>query len=150
MAMTVRLPYRYDRRAASEEAQVFTDSVPSKTQQSFREEVDINTIVRRFRLTGSMPPARSVPQYGDFSQVTDFQTALNELRRSQEVFMSLPARIRERFANDPGRLLDFVGDPESLEEARKLGLVPKAPAKGPDVAPVVDASPAAHGAGSGS
>lgn len=99
---------------------------PSLAQQSFKDECDINTILERFGVTGELPTARAVPQYGDFSQVVDYQTAMNSVRASQEAFMELPAKIRARFENDPAKLLDFLGDEANRDEAVALGLVPKA------------------------
>ena len=93
------------------------------TQQSFKEDCDINTIVRRFGLTGQLPQDVRAPTYGDFTAVTDFHSAMNALREAQEAFMLMPAEVRERFRNDPGAFVDFCSDPANAEEARKLGLV---------------------------
>lgn len=135
-----RVPSKYDRVAASRAAQTPVGEV-GKTIQQFRESADINVLVRRFGLTGEMPPAKAIPQYGDFSQVVDFQTAMNALRSSQEAFDALPARIRDRFNNDPRRFLEFVHDADNRDEAVRLGLVPRPePPPRPDPAPepVVD------------
>lgn len=97
----------------------------SMAQQQFAEECDINTIVKRFGLTGEMPENVRVPQYGDFSGIGDYQSALNAVRDAEESFMELPAHIRARFGHDPQQLLEFVADGRNLEEARRLGLVPE-------------------------
>ena len=57
----VRSPYNYDRQAACDECCI-EDFGPSMTQQSQAEEADINTIVKRFGLTGKMPDNIRVPQ----------------------------------------------------------------------------------------
>lgn len=98
---------------------------PGKTQQHFKDEVDINTIVERFGLTGELPQVVQVPQYADYEGIFDFQTAMNAVRHAQEGFMELPAKLRARFDNDPQKLLTFLGDEENREEAIKLGLVNK-------------------------
>lgn len=96
---------------------------PSKTKQSFKEECDINTIVRRFGLTGELPSNVRMPQYGDFEEVMDYHTAMNAIRAAQESFQAMPAEVRARFGNDPGRFVDFCSDEANREEARKLGLL---------------------------
>lgn len=79
-------------------------SGPSLTQQQFAEETDINTIARRFGLTGELPAWRPEGVYGDFSGILDFESAVDRIARAREGFMRLPPEFRERFANDPGRL----------------------------------------------
>lgn len=47
----------------------------SMTQESHRDQTDVNAIVARFDRTGQLPPATRQPQYGD---VTDLQVDLTE------------------------------------------------------------------------
>lgn len=119
----LRTAHNYDRDAASDEAGLSCPPEEGVTQQQFAEECDINTIVRRFGLTGELPGDFKAPQYGDFTDVGDYQTALNSVLRAQEEFMSLPGEIRARFQNDPQQLLLFVHDEKNREEAQKLGLL---------------------------
>lgn len=100
--------------------------------QSAAEEADINTIVRRFGLTGQLPSDVRAPQYGDFTEVTDYQTAMNAVLEAEASFMAMPADVRSRFENDPGRFVDFCSNPDNRDEMKKLGLlvpekVPPAP-----------------------
>lgn len=127
-------PFNYDADMASEESGRDSGG-PSMTKQSFAEEVDINTIVRRFNLTGALPENVRVPQYADFDQVVDYHTAMLQVRASQEAFMQLPAHVRARFHNEPGELVDFVSDEKNRDEAIRLGLVVPKPVPAP-VAPV--------------
>ena len=53
---------------------------------------------------------------------------------AQSVFEGLPADLRDRFGNDPARLLEFVHDPRHLEESVSLGLID--PSKLPQPEPV--------------
>lgn len=92
-------------------------------QQQFRDECDINTIVTRFGITGELPNGVNMPVSGDFTGVVDFQSAMNLIRQSQEAFYELPADIRERFANDPARVIAFLDNPNNRDEAVKLGIV---------------------------
>lgn len=100
----------------------------SRTQQHFKEECDINTIVKRFGISGVVPGAARMPEYGDFTAATDYQTALNSVLEAQAEFMKLPAHVRKAFDNDPQQLLEFVSDDANRAEAEKLGLVPAKPA----------------------
>lgn len=101
------------------------EELESLTQQSFKDECDINEIVRRFGLTGQLPENFRAPVSGDFTGITDFQSAMNAVVRAQEEFDSLPAATREFFANDPQRLMDFVNDDKNRDKALELGLIPK-------------------------
>lgn len=127
-------PFNYDADKASDDAGLAPGG-PSLAKQSFAEEVDINTIVRRFGLTGQLPDNVRVPQYGDFSEVTDYHSAMLQVRAAQEAFMELPAHVRSRFHNDPGELVDFVSDEANRAEAEKLGLVVAKATPAPAVAP---------------
>lgn len=104
---------------------------PTRTQQSFKEESDINTIVERFKITGSVPQNLRMPQSGDFTGIFDYQTAMNALVQTRETFDTLPAKIRARFHNDPQEFYEFCIDEENQEEAIKLGLakMPEEPVK---------------------
>lgn len=96
----------------------------SRTKQSFKDESDINNIMRRYAKTGQLPDLiRRDPQYGDFSEATEYQEALNLVIRAQAQFEALDARVRDRFGNDPARFLEFVQNGENAEEMVKLGLM---------------------------
>jgi len=119
--------FNYNTEKASLESGIDGQAEPSMTQQQFREEADINTIVRRFGLTGQLPENPRLPTYGDFTEVTDYQTALNAVRLADESFMALPAPIRAEFDNDPQKLLLALDDERNADRLRELGLLnPKA------------------------
>lgn len=118
----LRSGFNYDMDAVSR-ATAVVNTEPTMTQQNFRDEVDINTIVKRFGLTGEMPEDFRAPEYGDFSDVTDFQSAQNAVLAAQAAFMEMPAGMRARFENNPQLLMEFLADKENLAEARELGLV---------------------------
>lgn len=134
----VRTAYNYDADAVSKETGIAIDPEESVVQQQFAEEVDINTIVRRFGLTGELPNGVNMPVSGDFTGVTDFHTAMNLIRQSEAAFAELPAEVRERFANDPARVISFLDDEKNREEAIRLGIVAKPEEKTRDVVAAVD------------
>lgn len=122
--MFLRAQYNYDTMAASDEAGLKCED-KSLAQQHQASEADINTIVKRFGLTGQLPSNVRVPQYGDFTSVTDYQTALNAVIAANDAFMLMPAYVRARFGNDPAQFVDFCSKPENSEEMIKLGLAVK-------------------------
>lgn len=129
----VRSAYNYDMNEASDESGLKCED-PTLAQQQYREESDINTIVERFNLTGTMPTNLKPPTYADYTdEITDYQTAWNMVVRARETFMQLPAKVRTRFDNDPQKFLTFCEDPENADEAKKLGLVnvPPKPVESP-------------------
>lgn len=98
----------------------------SLTQQHFKDECDIDCILKRYDSTGFLvdPLAVRRPvQFGDFSGVEDYQASMNRLSRIQEYFDGLPAGLRLRFGNDPAQLVAFLADERNSEEAVKLGLL---------------------------
>lgn len=116
---------------------------PSLAQQQFKDEVDINSLLDKFKVTGRMPEAVRLPAYGDFSGVSDYQSAMNALLSAQDSFMSLPASIRDRFLNSPQRYLEFCTDPKNADELVSLGLAQKADLPLPAKPAVPAAGPAA-------
>jgi phage internal scaffolding protein len=117
----LRSAYNYDTMQASDDAGVsFPDA--SLTQQQFKEEADINTIVNRFLKTGVLPTPNTFPQYVDFEGVFDYQSAMNLVRAADESFMRMDAKVRSRFNNSPQEFLEFFADPANIEEATRLGL----------------------------
>ncbi len=118
----VKNPITYDRDKNSDLAKfVFTG--PSRTKQSFRDECDINNILRQFNVTGQLPVGSVQPQYGDFSGITDYQSALNAVMAAQDSFLALPAKLRARFDNDPALFVEFASDEANRDELKALGLL---------------------------
>lgn len=100
---------------------------PSLTKQAFAEECDINTIVRRFGITGQLPENVRMPTYGDYTGVVDFKTAMDAMALARESFEAMPAHVRERFDNDTQKFVEFCSDEKNRDEAISLGLVPAKP-----------------------
>lgn len=122
-----RTPYNYNRDAASN---LHGLECLDKTlaQQQFKDECDINILFARYLETGEMPQIQQGLTYGNFEGIFDFQTAMNAVRTAEGLFTQLPARVKNRFDNDPQKLLEFMADPENRAEAEFLGLIDK---KGP-------------------
>ena len=124
-----RSAYNYDMDLASDKSGLKCDD-PSLTQQQFKEDSDINTIVDRFMKSGVLPNPVNMPQYVDYEGIFDFQSAMNVVRQADESFMRLDAKIRARFNNSPQEFLEFFGNPDNVDEAIRLGLaIPQAVAE---------------------
>lgn len=97
------------------------------TKQSFRDQCDVNTIMAKYKRTGTLDHVSGeTPAYGDFSNVTDYQSAMNQIIEANVAFEQLPATTRARFHNNPEELVTFMEDSDNQQEAEDLGLVPKA------------------------
>lgn len=133
--MIARSQKAYDRDAVSDETALRCPPEEDMTRQEFKDETDINTILRRFNISGELPQNVRMPTYGDFEGITSYHDAANVMRAAEESFNAMPAEIRERFGNDPAAFVEFCEQPENLEEARRMGLVPAAELADPTPAP---------------
>lgn len=104
---------------------------PSLAVQSQKAEADINTIVRNFGITGRMPSAVRLPSFGDYSQVSDYRSALEAVRQAEASFLEVSANVRARFHNDPQAFMEFCENPGNLPQLREWGLAPPAQAAAP-------------------
>jgi phage internal scaffolding protein len=136
----VRNPYNYDKDEASVNDALLCQD-PSLAQQHMKDECDINVIIERFGVTGELPNAPVSPQYGDFSGVTDYHSALNQINATMDDFMALPAKLRVRFDHDPVKLLEFLQNDQNRDEAMQLGLIDGQPVAEPIVSAVETPKP---------
>lgn len=114
----------YDGREAEvSDATALHDFGPSLAVQAAKDECDINNIIDRFNATGQFTHLKDAPlQYADVSHLTDFRDAMDIVVQAQDLFMSLDAKLRARFGNDPAAYVDFLMNPANMDEAVKLGL----------------------------
>ena len=122
-------------KAVSDATAIDFSNSPSLTQQSFVDECDINNIMARFEATGILPENPFEPRFGDATIYPEYHEAQNIMAEAHETFAALPAKIRERFHNDPAEYLSFFSDDNNLNEAISLGLINPLP--GDQEAPVV-------------
>ncbi|WNK13306.1 MAG: internal scaffolding protein [Microvirus sp.] len=108
----------------------------SLTKQAFKEECDINNIMKRFEKDGILAHYNQFQgDYGDFTSCPEYHEAQNKVMNANSMFLTLPAKVRERFSNDPARFLAFVSNPANRPGMVELGLL-KAEAVVPPVPPV--------------
>ena len=101
---------------------------PSLTKQSFKDEADINKIMRKYSMNDIEAAREAVETHlVDLSEMPDFHQAMTTVAEANELFMKIPSNIRDVFNHDPGRFMEFVTDPENREQMVELGLAKKAP-----------------------
>lgn len=97
----------------------------SMTQQHMKDECDINNIMAKYQKTGLITHvAKYQGMYDDFTVMPDFKTAMDTMLEAQEMFLTLPSDIREKFDNDAGEFVEFATDSRNYDEMVDLGLVP--------------------------
>lgn len=123
--------------------------LPSRTKQEFREDCDVNVIIRRFTKTGVLPnTAQATPRYIDAATLPDLQGAMHIMIEAEKSFMSLPAQVRKEFDNSPMQFVEFATKPENLDKLREWGLAPKPePEPGPQKVELVNPPPAPSSVG---
>lgn len=124
----IRSPYNYDSAVVTRALATKTGN-DGLTKQADAQDADINVLVKRFGITGTLPAVPVPPTYQQFSEVFDFQSAMNVIRDATEAFNALPSDVRKRFNNDPGAFVDFCSETAddgkslaNLAEMRKMGL----------------------------
>lgn len=79
----------------------------SLAKDSLREQTDINYIMKQCYKTGQLPHSNHEAIFGDFlNGVTDYKTALDQVKAAESAFMELPAALREQYGNDPGTFIN--------------------------------------------
>ena len=125
MKPTIRKNYERSRVA-----QPIGDPDKCLVQQSAMRECDVNSIMAKYRKTGLLEHVnRFQGNYGDFTEAPTYHDAFNKLVEAQEMFQSLPAHVRDKFANDPGLFLEYVSDDKNKAGMEELGLLPKGSVK---------------------
>lgn len=129
-----RTMYNYDREEATKATALYCKD-PTRAQQQFKEESDINNIMKKFGVTGELPQLIRPVMPDEYEEVTDFQSAMNVIRRANEAFMQMPSGVRARFQNNPQIFTEFFANEANRDEAEKMGLLlprkPKEPGKDP-------------------
>lgn len=91
-------------------------------QQQFKDDCDVNTIMRRFQKTGVIDHvAKHQPIYG-FASSQSYHESMNIVAIADSMFNDLPSSIRNEFSNNPEAFLEFVQDPKNAERAAELGI----------------------------
>ena len=118
--------------------------LPSRTQQSFKDETDINAIMAKYQKTGLIDHVNEHgAHYGDQPQAEDFHAAMNMVASTSSMFEELPSSTREQFDNDPAQFLEYLSDEERREELLKTKKINQDEI--PDEVPEIPETPANPG-----
>lgn len=115
------------REDGSKRVQYFCEG-PSLTRQEFQDECDLGKIIARFSATPEGLEQLQIAQgyvqsrFDDVSEIPDYRTALDQVKRAEEAFLRLPPKVRTRFDNDPALFLDFIDNPANHGELYDMGL----------------------------
>lgn len=91
-----------------------------RTKQAFKEQCDINKILKKAQKVGSLSHfEKHGAYYGDFADF-DFEEAQFALARATSMFEELPSQVRKDFGNNPGKFFEFVNAPENAGKIRDL------------------------------
>lgn len=98
---------------------------PDMCQQSFKDECDINNIVKRYiDVTGKEP---NVPLDGVINDFTGIgNMSLDEIQNAmiekKMAYDGLPPKLKKRFNGDIVKMMAFINDPDNHAECVALGL----------------------------
>lgn len=102
------------------------------TEQSHKDTCNINKIIRKYDKTGLIRHVSTIEaKFGSLSG-DDFKTMVDRVMEARRMFNELPANVRKRFENDPGKLLEFMEDGANRQEAIDLGLIDQQWSEGTD------------------
>lgn len=90
------------------------------TQQQFKDECDINYLIRHYN--GQTPPP---PVYGDVSEFSDLQSAIDIVDSANDAFMALPSKVRDDFGHDMASFFAFANNPSNYQYLVDNGLALK-------------------------
>ena len=93
------------------------------TEQSHKNECDINIILDHYTRTGFMKHAKqNEGLYDDFTSA-DFQRSMEVVANVKSLFEGLPSEVRKEFNQDPVNFLNYVQDPKNHESLAKRGIL---------------------------
>ncbi len=94
--------------------------VDGRVKQSFKDETDINKILKRAQATGTISHLNKYQaQYTDYADFDFFDNQL-KLTRGREIFDALPSELRSEFNQSQAQFFAYVNDPENKDRLGKL------------------------------
>lgn len=102
---------------------------PSLTQQQFKDECEIESLLKAHNLSQVMGIVNNhdrQPLYADVTDIPDFHDAQNHVARATEYFEGLPSDVRSRFNNSLSEFLTTLNNPDAREALTEMGVFKKA------------------------
>jgi len=114
--------------------QAIIDGEEIRVEQSHKDEVNINNIVKRAGGMELIAKVNALTQF-EYDDVTgnDFQESMNAIIKARDTFDQVPSAIRKQFDNDPAKFMDFVHNPVNSDSLIEMGLK-----KAPEVIPPIE------------
>lgn len=115
---------------------------PTMTKQAFKDETNINNIMARYIKDGVMDHVNTHQgNYGNFIGYENYHTSLNQILQAEAMFLTIPAKIRALFNNDPATFLAFADNPENQKTMVEIGLALPSPEDAPRKAEPAEGTP---------
>lgn len=99
---------------------------PSLTQQQFKDDCEIESLLKAHNLgqvMGILNNHGQQPLYADVSDIPNFHDAQNHVARASEYFEGLPSDVRSRFNNSLSEFLTTLNDPGARDALTELGVL---------------------------
>lgn len=95
-----------------------------RTKQSFKDECDINKILKKAQVKGGLSHVQKYPEavYGEFDPGLDLFVARERIAVATQIFEELPSEVRREFRNDP---IEFVTYANSLSPQELIEKIPE-------------------------
>jgi len=93
-----------------------------RVEQSHKDEVNINNIVKRHGMDLITKTAQLQQFTYDDNPNNDFQETMNAILQAEKSFSSVPSDIRKKFDNDPAKFLDFIHNKDNQQQLVDWGL----------------------------
>lgn len=111
------------------------DYSDGRTKQAFKDETDINKLIRKAQKAGSLSHLlKHGATYGDFSDVPDLLTAHERIKAGQLIYDELPSELRREFPN-MFDFFEYVNDPANANRLQEV--LPKLAEPGRQIPAVV-------------
>lgn len=95
----------------------------SRTKQSFRDECDVNLIVKNHGRNGVVSHFNGAePSFGDYTEAVDLKAAMDRVFEANETFASLPSAVRRVAGESPVEMLAMLQDPDGANDLVDAGL----------------------------
>ena len=101
---------------------------PSLTQQQFKDECEIESLLKAHNLSQVMGIVNNHgqnPIFADVSDIPDFAESQNHISLAREYFESLPSSVRSHFDNSLPQFLASLNNPDAREALVSLGILKK-------------------------
>jgi len=99
---------------------------PSMTDQSDKNYLDINNIMKNYAKTGLLPQFKDkIAQYIDVTQIPSYMDAHDQIQHAKQLFNQLPSPVRKLMGNNPANLEKVISNPDYEGMLVKYGILEK-------------------------